>query len=272
MNIRKLDKSEISCKVKQVTEKGCLILLYKTARVDSQILDEVFGPQNWTNDFREVKGNLYCGIGIRQENDEFVWKWDCGVESVTEAEKGEASDAFKRAGFKWGIGVELYSAPFIWASVKTVKNSKGSWELANKFTKFFVSEVGYDGDKIISLTIVTDKGENVFSMKKNTNPITNSENLNDVKKDLSNAKRKQTIDKKKDIEEMKRNLLEKGNGIILRLRELEKIPQDHIAVQYSNDIAKELHDYGYIAESKAVLEALDKAVMKIEDINDKIIY
>lgn len=159
--MRKLNKSEISCKVKQIGERGCLILLYKTARVDAQILDETFGAGNWTNDFKEIKGNLYCGIGVNI-NGNYVWKWDCGVESATEAEKGEASDAFKRAGFKWGIGVELYSAPFIWAQVKTVKNSQGRWELDDKFMKFSVAEISYDEDKIIGLTVVDNKNNIVF--------------------------------------------------------------------------------------------------------------
>ena len=64
--IRKLKPDEISVKVKQITEKGCLLLLYKTARVDAQILDETFGAAGWVNDFKEIKGNLFCGIGIKQ--------------------------------------------------------------------------------------------------------------------------------------------------------------------------------------------------------------
>lgn len=168
--MRKLDKSEISCKVKQVTEKGCLILLYKTARVDAQILDETYTAKNWTNDYKEIKGNLYCGIGVREDGGEFVWKWDCGIESAADAQKGEASDAFKRAGFKWGIGVELYSAPFIWANVQTQKNAKGFWELKDKFMRFSVSEISYEGDKIKDLNIVDNHGNVVFSTKSKKTP------------------------------------------------------------------------------------------------------
>lgn len=168
--IRDLTKEEISCKVKQIGEKGALILLYKTARVDAQILDETFGAANWTNDFKEIKGNLYCGIGVKQEDGSFVWKWDCGTESQTEAEKGEASDSFKRAGFKWGIGVELYTSPFIFASVPTEKNAYGKWELKNKHQKFFVKDIKIEEKKIIELTIVDDKNKIVFSMQKETQP------------------------------------------------------------------------------------------------------
>lgn len=165
--MRDLKASEISVKVKQITEKGCLLLLYKTARVDAQILDEEFGAANWTNDFKEIKGNLFCGIGVKQEDGSFVWKWDCGTESTADAEKGEASDSFKRAGFKWGIGVELYTSPFIWASVETQKNGKGFYELTNKFIKFSVSEIVIEDKKITKLKVIDNKGNVVFEMGKN---------------------------------------------------------------------------------------------------------
>jgi hypothetical protein len=81
------------------------------AYIDSRdvqvMLDKEVGPENWECDYKEIKGNLFCGIGIRI-NDRLVWKWDCGTESNTEKEKGEASDAFKRAAVKWGIGRFLY--------------------------------------------------------------------------------------------------------------------------------------------------------------------
>ena len=44
---------------------------------------------------------------------EWVSKEDTGTESMTEKEKGLASDSFKRACFNWGIGRELYDYPFI---------------------------------------------------------------------------------------------------------------------------------------------------------------
>lgn len=168
--IRKLKPDEISVKVKKITEKGCLLLLYKTARVDAQILDETFGAAGWVNDFKEIKGNLFCGIGIKQEDGSFLWRWDCGVESATEAEKGEASDAFKRAGFKWGIGKELYSSPFIWANVETTKDAKGGYALKDRFMTFKVASIAYQGDKISSLTIVNNKGETVYPASKKPNP------------------------------------------------------------------------------------------------------
>lgn len=179
--MRKLNKDEIEVKVKQVSEKGAVLLLYKTARVDMAILDETYGAMNWQSDYKVVKDNLYCGIGVyNQDTKDWVWKWDCGIESREDEEgnqkKGEASDAFKRAGFKWGIGVELYSAPFTFASVETVgekgKDGKIRYSLKNKFQKFFVDEITYDektGD-IKGLVIVDDKGVVVYSNVKGKKP------------------------------------------------------------------------------------------------------
>jgi len=143
-----LTPEDIEVKVKQITKAGALALIYKTARTDRKYLNEVYGPMNWTSDYKVIKDNLYCGIGVREDSDhEFVWKWDCGIESRSDDEgnekKGEASDAFKRAGFQWGIGEELYSVPTIWLKVKTEKvNDK--YVLANKYAKYEVSSLHYD--------------------------------------------------------------------------------------------------------------------------------
>lgn len=152
--IRKLKANEIEVRV----GGGSSLLLYKTSRVDMIILDEVFGPMNWTCDYKEVKGNMYCGIGIRENaNEPFVWKWDCGTESNMEAEKGEASDSFKRAGFKVGIGRELYTAPRI------------TYKSMDKYARYDVTEIEYDDNGNISnLVIVDDNGNVIYSMKKKT--------------------------------------------------------------------------------------------------------
>lgn len=173
--MRKLEPEEIECRVAQVTSSGCSLLLYKTARVDRAILDEMYTPCGWQNDFKVIDGKMYGGIGVRIQDDnghfEWVWKWDCGTESNTEAEKGQASDCFKRAGFKWGIGIELYSAPFIWYSCKTHQNQKGKWELDDKYIKFKVDEIGYaDNGNINKLTIIDDKNNVVFKLGSKSKP------------------------------------------------------------------------------------------------------
>lgn len=125
MKFRALQANEIEVRVGAVYKSGVTFLLYKNARVDMQILDDAVGEFNWQRDHKEVKGNLYCGIGIKSPEGEWVWKWDCGTESYTEKEKGEASDSFKRAGFNWGIGRELYTAPFIYLPCATDPKGNG---------------------------------------------------------------------------------------------------------------------------------------------------
>lgn len=175
--IRLLNADEIEVKIKQVGEKGAVALLYKTARTDMAILDETFGSSHWTNDYKEIKGNLYCGIGVYMyDAKEWVWRWDCGIESRADEEgnekKGEASDAFKRAGTRWGIGRELYTAPFIFLSVPTKsagKDAKGRvrYALENKFTQFSVEKIGYDEKRRINSLVISDEnGRIVYSFPK----------------------------------------------------------------------------------------------------------
>lgn len=158
--MRKLRADEIEARVATVSEKGCSLLLYKDARVDMRLLDEEYGQMNWQRHHEVIDGNLYCTISIwNSEKECWVEKQDVGVESYTEKEKGQASDSFKRAGFNWGIGRELYTAPFIWISAQDVrlvdKNGKKT-----TYDHFTVRDIGYDGDKINKLEIYND------SMKK----------------------------------------------------------------------------------------------------------
>lgn len=168
---RVLKPEEIEVKVKQVTEKGAVALIYKTSRVDMDILDETVGAENWQSEYQEIKGNLYCGIGIKDETtQDWVWKWDCGIESRSDGDgnekKGEASDAFKRAGVQWGIGRELYTAPFIFLPLETVSNGKG-YKLKNPFSRFDVKEIEYtESRKISKITIVDERGREVFQYPK----------------------------------------------------------------------------------------------------------
>lgn len=83
------------------------MLAYIDARYVMDILDKATDGM-WKSEYKEIKGNLFCGISILLDS-EWVTKWDVGVPSNFEAEKGEASDSFKRAGVQWGIGRDLYS-------------------------------------------------------------------------------------------------------------------------------------------------------------------
>lgn len=151
MDFRDLTKDDIECRIAQVTDKGISLLLYKNARTDMQILDETVGSANWQREHYECKGNLFCRVGIRYEN-EWIWKSDCGVESYTEKEKGEASDSFKRACFNWGIGRELYTAPFIWipADKCDIREKNGKKVC---YDKFVVEKIKIVDKKIVGLAI-----------------------------------------------------------------------------------------------------------------------
>lgn len=169
---RLLKADEIEVKVKQVKENGSVFLLYKTARTDMDLLDETVKPHLWQSDYKVVNDNLYAGIGICCSG-EWVWKWDCGIESRADGEgnekKGEASDAFKRAGFKWGIGRELYTSPFIWISSDVLPTSPaGNGYKLKGFPKLSVKKIDYTDKKISMLELVDDKGRTVYTFNSNT--------------------------------------------------------------------------------------------------------
>lgn len=175
---RDLRAHEIECRVAQATQKGVSLLLYKDARCDMNILDEAVGADRWQRAHEVVNGNLFCNVGIwfdrRGEGfGEWVWKQDVGTESNTEKEKGQASDSFKRACFNWGIGRELYTAPFIWISAadceRLEKNDKtGKWQC---FDKFDVKDITIVNKCITGLTIANSKTrKTVFTMGKQSEP------------------------------------------------------------------------------------------------------
>ena len=171
-NFDLLTANDIECRVSQINEKGLSLLLYKTARTDYAMLDAKFGMFGWQNDYRLIDGKMYCGIGVRNpETGEWVWKWNVGTESNTEAEKGQASDAMKRAGFAFGIGTELYSSPFIWipAELCNIQERKGKLCCNDRF---YVKSIGYNEQQDISeLQIVNgSSGATVFTHpRKKTN-------------------------------------------------------------------------------------------------------
>lgn len=178
---RLLTADEIEVRVKKCTANGATALLYKTARVDMAILDETVGIMNWETDYKEIKGNLYCGIGIRDSEEKpFIWKWDCGIESREDTDgnqkKGEASDAFKRAGFRVGIGRELYTSPFIFLKIPVATDTKGgktTYKPQNTFDSYSVSKIEYNEKRaIVGLEIIDNKGSVVYNMNgKVTIPI-----------------------------------------------------------------------------------------------------
>ena len=122
-----LRADEIECRASLVSEKGLSLLLYKDARVDQRILDETFGIFGWKRSHQCINDKLYCTVEIyNKETGKWVAKQDVGTNGEQQKEKSQASDSFKRACFNWGIGRELYSAPFIWVPAsKTEIQKKG---------------------------------------------------------------------------------------------------------------------------------------------------
>lgn len=167
--MRNLRPDEIECRVNKISDKGLSLLLYKNARTDMNILDEAYADK-WACEYKEIKGNLFCGISVKI-NEEWVTRWDCGVESREDGngneKKGEASDSFKRAGTKWGIGRELYTAPkSIWINagdckvIEAGKDKYGNPKLMT-YDTFSVTEIGTENGTITSLKIINDKTKKI---------------------------------------------------------------------------------------------------------------
>ena len=161
---RTLRADEIECRVGAVTDKGVSLLMYKDARVDMRLLDEVVGAENWQRKHELIDGQLFCTVSIRDEKGEWVGKQDVGTESNTEKEKGRASDAFKRACFNWGVGRELYSCPFVWVNLAQNEWKSNAYGKSQPRVKFHVSEIAYDDNRNVSrLVIVDDSGKVRFT-------------------------------------------------------------------------------------------------------------
>lgn len=129
-------KKEIPFKwrVQSSNQYGAKCVAYIDSRDVQDILDEVCEPQNWQVVYEEHKGNLFAKIGLKIGS-EWVWKSDCGTESNIEKQKGESSDAFKRAAVMWGVGRFLYSKEIV---TLTVKQKDGKWLPYSEKTQKFV--------------------------------------------------------------------------------------------------------------------------------------
>lgn len=138
MDLQKL-KTDIpyQWRVQSIKYNKAVCVAYIDSRQVQDLLDDVCGAGNWQSDYKEVKGNVYGGIGILINN-QWVWKWDCGVESKTDGEKGEASDSFKRAAVKWGVGRFLYSLEIV--SLNTIAKNNREYPLNEKTGKPILSK------------------------------------------------------------------------------------------------------------------------------------
>jgi hypothetical protein len=168
LEFRLLRADEIDCRISQCNEYGVQILLYKDARCDQNILDETVGAMNWQR--KHTRDNANCIVSIWDEGKkQWVEKEDTGTESFTEAEKGLASDSFKRACFNWGIGRELYTAPQMFVQKK---NLDKHYETNLKWTcrdSFKVTDIGYEDNKIVYVKILNTKNNVPIIFGKNPN-------------------------------------------------------------------------------------------------------
>lgn len=147
---RLLRADEIDARIGMLKPTGASLLLYKDARCDMAILDETVGAYNWKRE--HSRDNANCTVSLWDEKkNQWISKEDTGTESNTEAEKGLASDSFKRACFNWGIGRELYTAPFIWINGKPEDL---------KYAKFRVDAIGYDDTRSVNYLVISDAKTN----------------------------------------------------------------------------------------------------------------
>jgi len=155
---RDLRADEIECRVAQAKANGVSLLLYKDARCDMNILDETVGPNNWQR--YHSRDNANCTVTIWDDNkQQWIGKEDTGTESNTEAEKGLASDSFKRACFNWGIGRELYTAPSIWINAEDCTALKQNGQRWQCFDSFTVEKIVIENKKIVAIAIKNTKSK-----------------------------------------------------------------------------------------------------------------
>ena len=150
---RNLEANELEVRVGEKKNGYMTLLIFKDSRVDMDILDETVGNENWCTTYDRVGDTLICRLGIYSDKHKaFIFKSAAGSPSNFEAIKGEQSDALKRAGFVWGIGRGLYSAPKIRIPESNATHS--------------VSKIEYnDKGKIKDLQIVDWNGKVVFDFK-----------------------------------------------------------------------------------------------------------
>lgn len=165
LKFRKLGANEIDVRVATVTEKGVSLLLYKDARCDMNILDETVGVMNWEREHKQIGDRLYCIVRIFDKvKNMWISKEDVGTESYAEKEKGQASDSFKRACFCFGIGRELYTAPFIWVKAEDTNIYRGSNGKLSCNDSFSVEKITYDEfGNIDGLAIINRNNKRVFT-------------------------------------------------------------------------------------------------------------
>ena len=167
-----LDISSIDFRIQSINKGGyATVLAYKDARVDINRLNDVCTPLGWKRE--HTRDNKNCIVSIWDDkNGHWVSKEDTGTESNAEAQKGLASDSFKRACFNWGIGIELYDYPVIQIKLKSNEfkvegnKAKPTWDLKLKDWVWFSQ---FTDGKLNYLACKDEKGELRFKSGKYEN-------------------------------------------------------------------------------------------------------
>lgn len=244
--IRLLTADEIECRVGTISEKGLSLLLYKDARVDMRLLDEVYGPMNWQRTHEVIGGNLYCNVQIYDvQKKQWISKMDVGTESYTEKEKGQASDSFKRACVSVGIGRELYTAPFIWVSAGKC-NIQPKDNRYITYDKFRVKEIAYnDNREIIGLTILNQDDKVVYSLNpaKGQAANTGAENVPPAEQKVPSAK----MPTKEQMKQMSKEL--ERTGVAL----------DTVLARYRISSVEEMTESMYVNAMGSLKKTKEKA-------------
>ena len=208
MKFRELRADEVEVRVATCNDRGVSLLLYKDSRVDQRILDETAGAENWQKKFYECKGTLFCSVGINCDG-VWVWKDDAGEPSNMSAQKGEASDAFKRACFNWGIGRELYTSPFIWVGKEQCNIKQGRNGKLACFDHFSVPTLKIDNGEITELQIYNRETRQIcftWASGKQRQPQPQADPLQSAKIRLARAIDTWAARTGQDAEQAKRNV------------------------------------------------------------------
>ena len=205
-----LTKEDVELRIGATSIKGFSLLLYKTARTDVKRLNSVCNTYWKNRHFYDTKELLCCEISIYDTGiKEWVSRVDVGTESYTEKEKGSYSDSFKRAGFRWGIGLELYQSPFIWISweMELNKNGKGYKPKGFYPSSMLLEKYEVENGQINLKISYKSKGAIFTNIKK-----TQSKKNNDILDKISKAKTEKeliSIYNDNEIDEFSKSALSK---------------------------------------------------------------
>lgn len=237
---RDLKASEIDVRVQSQKQSGVILLLYKNARVDMDILDEEYGKFGWQRKHEFKDGRLYCTVSVwDKEKAQWISREDVGTESNTEAEKGQASDSFKRACVNFGSGRELYTSPFIWVKASDyTADDKGKCKDA-----FSVSNIITENKVIVGLEIKNDNsGKVVFTYGK-CKGANKAQNSSDTKADKQTPIKEGNEPKTSSVapltyEQALEHKVEVTSLAGLTLREVYKTDRASVKIIYEQGCAK----------------------------------